>query len=132
MMSKAAKEATRNTEKAVQRCIDPSCGAAYGLREPIYVCPRCSGTLEIDCHLAAREHAVTLRKAWAERAASRDPRDQSGVWRYREMLPFDEDAPIVTAAIIDRRMRERRHHSPSTRTPVLLYQMAGSRQSIRE
>ena len=24
------------------------------------------------------------------------PRDSSGVWRYREMLPFDDDAPFVT------------------------------------
>ena len=39
------------TEKAVQRCIDSACGATYGLRERIYVCPRCGGTLEIDCHL---------------------------------------------------------------------------------
>jgi threonine synthase len=96
MIGKTAKEATRNTEGAVQRCIDPSCGSTYGLRERIYVCPRCSGTLEIDCRLVAREDAAAVRRRWAERAASRDPRDQSGVWRYREMLPFDEDAPFVT------------------------------------
>ncbi|HXQ27102.1 MAG TPA: threonine synthase [Candidatus Acidoferrales bacterium] len=96
MFGKTAKEATRNTDRAVQRCIDPSCGGTYGLRERIYVCPRCSGTLEIDCRLVAREDAAAVRRKWAERAASRDPRDQSGVWRYREMLPFDEDAPFVT------------------------------------
>ena len=37
-----------------------------------------------------------LRKRWAARAASRDPRDVSGVWRYRELLPFDDAAPFVT------------------------------------
>src|SRR5229473_3280744 len=33
---------------------------------------------------------------WEARAASCDPRDASGVWRYREVLPFADDAPIVT------------------------------------
>ena len=86
----------RAAEKAVQRCIDSACGATYGLRERIYVCPRCGGTLEIDCHLVASGGATALRKRWAARAASRDPRDVSGVWRYREMLPFDEPIPFVT------------------------------------
>ena len=39
---------------------------------------------------------AALRKRWAARAASRDPRDVSGVWRYREMLPFEEPIPFVT------------------------------------
>ena len=30
------------------------------------------------------------------RAGSRDARDISGVWRYRELLPFDDSAPFVT------------------------------------
>jgi threonine synthase len=95
MMEKTA----RATEKAVQRCIDPSCGGGYGLRERIYVCPRCGGTLEIDCRLDAMRSAgdpMALRKTWASRAASQEPIDASGVWRYREMLPFDEPIPFVT------------------------------------
>ena len=82
---------------SVQRCIDPACGAAYGLRERVYVCSRCGGTLEIDCGgLVAPGDAAAMRKQWAARAASHDPRDISGVWRYRELLPFDEAAPFVT------------------------------------
>jgi threonine synthase len=37
-----------------------------------------------------------MRKLWAARAASRDPRNVSGVWRYRELLPFNEPVPFVT------------------------------------
>ncbi len=96
MMEKTARAADKVAEKAVQRCIDSACGATYGLRERIYVCPRCGGTLEIDCHLDAPRDPAALRKRWADRAASRDPRDVSGVWRYREMLPFDEPIPFVT------------------------------------
>ena len=90
----------RATEKAVQRCIDPACGGAYGLRERIYTCPRCGGTLEIESPLGALRgtagDATALRMLWAARAASVDPIDASGVWRYREMLPFDEPIPFVT------------------------------------
>jgi threonine synthase len=96
MMEKTARAADKSAEKAVQRCIDSACGATYGLRERIYVCPRCGGTLEIDCRLDASGDPAAMRKRWAARAASRDPRDASGVWRYREMLPFDEPIPFVT------------------------------------
>jgi threonine synthase len=96
MMEKTA----RATQKAVQRCIDGACGASFGLRERIYVCPRCGGTLEIEAHSHALRSATgdpaSLRMRWAARAASHDPIDASGVWRYREMLPFDEPIPFVT------------------------------------
>src|SRR5580704_1173752 len=85
------------TAKAVQRCIQSECGATYGIRERIYVCPRCGGPLEIEIRPSAPVSAsVELKKSWAARAASREPRDISGVWRYRELLPFEDSAPIVT------------------------------------
>ena len=94
---KAARRATATAgAEAVQRCILPSCGASYGIREQIYVCPRCGGPLEIDRLLESVKQARDLPKLWDSRAASHDPRDRSGVWRYRELLPFDDRAPIVT------------------------------------
>src|SRR5215472_11337082 len=85
---------------AMQRCINSACGATYGLRERIYVCPRCGETLEIDCGLTGRTDARALRDEWASRPTlrtdSRDPRETSGVWRYLELLPFEPDAPYVT------------------------------------
>ena len=96
MMEKTARAAETAAERAVQRCILASCSAVYGLRERIYVCPRCGGPLEIDCRMEAIGSAAALRDRWVGRAASRDPRDASGVWRYRELFPFDEAAPLVT------------------------------------
>jgi threonine synthase len=87
--------AAQRVERCVQRCIMPDCGATYGLRERVYVCPRCDGPLEIICN-TANLNGANLRKEWEARAASREPRDLSGVWRYRELLPFDADIAIVT------------------------------------
>ena len=96
MIEKIARAEAKAVGKALQRCIDPACGATYDLHERVYVCARCGGTLEIDCDMVSAGDPAALRKLWASRAASRDPRDASGVWRYRELLPFDESIPFVT------------------------------------
>jgi threonine synthase len=96
MTQKVASVAEPLAAKAAQRCILPACGAVYGLRERIYVCPRCGGPLEIDCRVGARRDREALRERWTARAASREPRDLSGVWRYRELLPFEDSTPFVT------------------------------------
>jgi threonine synthase len=96
MTQRAASVAEPLAAKAAQRCILPACGAVYGLQERIYVCPRCGGPLEVDCRVAARRDRDALRERWTARAASREPRDLSGVWRYRELLPFEGSAPFVT------------------------------------
>lgn len=96
MTGKTVKAAEKAAERATQRCIEASCGGSYSLRERIYVCPRCGGTLEIDCRPEIPGGPAALPSRWAARAGSRDPLDLSGVWRYREMLPFDEPIPFVT------------------------------------
>lgn len=42
--------------------------------------------------------AIPLRDVWLQRRASFDPRDRSGVWRFREFLPFSEDTQIISLA----------------------------------
>jgi threonine synthase len=96
MTHKSASVAEPASAKAVQRCILPGCGAVYGIRERIYVCPKCGGPLEIDCRVTATRDAAALKNTWRARATSRQPRDISGVWRYRELLPFDDSASLVT------------------------------------
>src|SRR5713101_6306157 len=83
---------------ALQRCIESNCGAHYGLNEQLYVCSRCGGLLEIQNELHALADANALRNVWQTRLASLDGKDCSGGWRYRELLPFSEDAPIVSLA----------------------------------
>ena len=83
---------------AWQRCIDPACGARFELNERFYVCPGCGGLLDVALEAFTDTDPERLRDVWTKRLASFEPNDQSGVWRYRELLPFAADAPIVTLA----------------------------------
>ena|SRR6266536_2277288 len=83
---------------AEQRCVDPACGARFELNERLYVCPNCGGLLDVVLEAYAGADPEQLRTVWTSRLASFDPRDRSGVWRYRELLPFAPDAPTVTLA----------------------------------
>jgi threonine synthase len=85
-------------ERASQRCIEPSCGAHFHLEDRLYVCPRCGGLLEIEKDAGADDMSggERLKAVWRERLSSPHGRDRSGVWRYRELLPFTDDAPVVT------------------------------------
>src|SRR2546425_13043827 len=83
-------------ERAAQRCIEPACGASYAIDERLYSCPRCGGLLEIVLRPGSQVAPQAWRAWGGGRAASCDPRDASGGWRYREGLPFADDAPIGT------------------------------------
>ncbi|MGH9941093.1 MAG: threonine synthase [Pyrinomonadaceae bacterium] len=85
-----------NPDDFSQRCIEPSCGARYAVGERLYVCPRCGDLLDVVKQVEAVEDATALRGIWKARLSSHEARDRSGVWRYRELLPFADDAPAVT------------------------------------
>ena len=80
----------------VQRCIAPECGAEYKIDDRLYVCSRCGGLLDVERAEASTVEADALRELWRKRRASFDVRDRSGVWRFREFLPFADDAAIVS------------------------------------
>ena len=69
-------------------CFEQKCRATFPLTEAIYNCPHCAGLLEVRFR-EARVDQEALRKLWRERRTSNQMLDQSGVWRYRELLPFD-------------------------------------------
>ena len=68
-------------------CFEQSCRARFPITEVIYNCPRCGGLLEsLYSDRAADPDA--LKRSWRERRMSNAALDQSGVWRYREMIGF--------------------------------------------
>ncbi len=75
-------------------CFEPRCRALYPITEVIYNCPRCGGLLEA-CYDPPALSPDELKRLWRARRANNAPLDQSGVWRYREMIPFLEDESRV-------------------------------------
>jgi threonine synthase len=79
-----------------QQCIEPDCRAIYDLNEPIYVCRACGGLLDIERTQLSDLQASEWQTLWRDRMTSRDLRDRSGVWRFREVLPFVSDVDPVS------------------------------------
>src|SRR5580698_1576220 len=78
------------------RCITQSCGEHFGIEEVLYNCPKCGGLLEAAYDKPSAS-AEELKRTFRNRRLSNAPLDQSGVWRYREMVPFLDDlARVVT------------------------------------
>jgi threonine synthase len=77
-------------------CFEERCRARFPITEVIYNCPKCGGLLEA-VYPAPTQTAAELKALWRNRRTSNAPLDQSGVWRYREFIPFLEDyGSVVT------------------------------------
>ncbi len=84
------------TDHAFQRCISPLCGATFAVDETLTACPDCGSLLDIGYDWNRIPVPRSLREFEARWATRRNPLDFSGVWRFRELLPFAKDEQIVT------------------------------------
>lgn len=81
---------------AFQRCIAPLCRATYDVSDVLTSCPDCGSLLDIDYdwdRLPVPKSLRSFEERWGNR---RNPLDFSGVWRFRDLLPFARDEDIVT------------------------------------
>ncbi|MEZ5400683.1 MAG: threonine synthase [Bryobacteraceae bacterium] len=76
-------------------CFEGRCRKRFPIAEVIYNCPACGGLLEAVYDFSSL-NPDSLRRQWLERRMSNAPADQSGVWRYREIIPFTDPSHIVT------------------------------------
>ncbi|MGB7761677.1 MAG: threonine synthase [Bryobacteraceae bacterium] len=77
-------------------CFEERCRARFPITEIIYNCPRCGGLLE-TVYPAPEGHPADWKRMWRDRRTSNAPLDQSGVWRYRELIAFlDDYRQVVT------------------------------------
>ena len=69
------------------RCI--ACGELGEQASQDFRCAHCGDLLEIvyPKWRHAKPQAAELKAAWLDRKRSADPADQSGVWRFRDLLP---------------------------------------------
>ena len=87
-------------EVAFQQCMTPDCGATYGLGEVLYACRRCGALLDIRydwSRCTAPKSFSIFESRWHTPGRSTEARaDLSGVWRFRELLPFASLEEFVT------------------------------------
>src|SRR5438132_2089201 len=79
-----------------QRCIFPECATTCAVEETQFVCPRCGGLLDVAYDWSRLSPPKALRDfeaKWSDRA---NPLNFSGVWRFRELLPFAEPDQVLT------------------------------------
>jgi threonine synthase len=83
---------------ASMRCI--GCGSVQPAPTANFRCPACGDLVEIVYDTipdALRPDPATLKAVWLQRRTSPLGIDQSGVWRFRELLPLlKNSAPAVT------------------------------------
>jgi threonine synthase len=89
------------SEAAFQQCISPSCTATYAIDEVKVACDRCGSLLDIRYDWARLPMPRSLsffEHRWNTKGISTQGRlDFSGVWRFRELLPFYQtEDQIVT------------------------------------
>src|SRR5689334_19174708 len=79
-----------------QRCIAPECGATRAVDDTAFVCPRCGGLLDVAYDWDRLSPPRSLRDFEAKWSRRTDPLAFSGVWRFRELLPFAPPEQVLT------------------------------------
>ncbi len=69
------------------RCINPECGSEWDAGLKLYQCPLCADLLDLVYALESVD-PDDMKRLFRQRRSSNLPLDISGVWRFREFLPF--------------------------------------------
>jgi threonine synthase len=81
---------------AYQQCLSPACSATFGIDEAHFACPVCGDLIDVVYdwdRLPVPRRLAEFEAKWVHRL---DPLNFSGVWRFRELLPFAPAEQVVT------------------------------------
>ena len=84
------------SDLAYQQCINPACRATFSVGQTQFACPECGDLLDVVYdwdRLPVPRRLSEFEAKWSDRL---DPLNFSGVWRFRELLPFAPREMIVT------------------------------------
>ncbi|GDY00235.1 threonine synthase [Phycisphaerae bacterium] len=95
-------------QQAFQRCINAACGARYDIRHTLVACKACGNLLDVDYDWSRFPYRNWT--GFEQRSTTTGPRsaagvypstpamlDFSGVWRFRDLMPFyGDERHIVT------------------------------------
>jgi threonine synthase len=76
------------TGHAFQRCIRPDCAATLAVEDTSFQCPKCGGLVDVAYDWDRLRPPRSLSEFEAKWCNRSDPLSFSGVWRFRELLPF--------------------------------------------
>src|SRR5947209_17478831 len=80
------------TDRAFQQCINPDCAAPFGIEEVHVACAKCGSLLDIQydwSRLPVPRSLSFFEHRWATKGTgTQGTLDFSGVWRFRELMPF--------------------------------------------
>src|SRR6266851_8167694 len=79
-----------------QRCINLNCAATCDVSDTSFLCPRCGGLLDVAYDWDRLQPPRSLRDFEAKWAQRHNPLNFSGVWRFRELLPFALPEDVLT------------------------------------
>jgi threonine synthase len=78
-------------DHAYQQCINPDCAATYDVLEVHVSCPACGSLLDVNYDWSRLPHPTweVFEHRWMTKGEHiKGALDFSGVWRFRELLPF--------------------------------------------
>jgi threonine synthase len=87
---------TTQTDLAYQQCLNPACRATMAVDQVAFACPECGDLVDVVYdwdRLPVPRRMSEFQAKWSDRL---DPLNFSGVWRFRELLPFAPADQIVT------------------------------------
>jgi threonine synthase len=85
-----------STAAAFQQCINPVCSSTFEIEEAHFSCPYCGDLIDVVYdwdRLPVPSRLSDFEAKWVYRL---DPLNFSGVWRFRDLLPFARPDMVVT------------------------------------
>jgi threonine synthase len=84
------------TAAAFQQCLSPACSATFAVDEAHFACPACGDLIDVVYDWDRLPVPLRLAEFEAKWVHRLDPLNFSGVWRFRELLPFAPAEQVVT------------------------------------
>jgi threonine synthase len=84
------------TGPAFQQCLATNCGAKFPIDQALFSCPVCGDLIDVVYDWSRLPVPRRLDEFESKWGARHDPLNFSGVWRFRELLPFAPPELVVT------------------------------------